>query len=82
MGPISSILPPSGLPSALDGGLATIQAGSRQLSQDAEQIANPDNADLTAPLAGLAPASQLAEAGAAVVRASDQMLGTLLDMFA
>jgi hypothetical protein len=81
MNPISSVSP-SALPSALNSGAATIAAGNQQLNQDALQIANPDNQDLINPLLDLSQAKLLAEAGADVIGASNQMLGTLLDVFA
>ena len=77
-GAISNVTPSS----ALNSGVATIATGSQQLNRDAQQIANPDAQDSTAPLLDLNQSSQLAEAGAAVIRASNQMLGTLLDIFA
>jgi len=52
------------------------------LSQDAAQIANPDNGNLIAPLVDLSQANLLTQAGAAVIRTSNQMLGSLLDTFA
>ena len=82
MSPITGSLPPATLPSAASSGLADIAAGNQPWSQDAAQIANPANGIPIAPLAGLDQASFVAEAGAAVIRASDQMLGTLLDTFA
>ena len=82
MGPMSGILPSSALPSATGSGLAAISAGNQQLSQDAAQIANPANGNLVGPLTDLSQSKVLAEAGAAVIRASNQMLGTLLDTFA
>ena len=82
MSPITGVLASTALPSAVSSGLATISAGNQQLSQDAAQIANPANGNLITPLADLSQSTLLAEAGAAVIRASDQMLGTLLDTFA
>jgi hypothetical protein len=81
MNPISPF-PAVGLPSALNSGGATIAVGNQQLNQDAEQIANPDNENLTNPLLDSSQALLLAQAGAAVIRASNEMLGTLLDVFA
>jgi hypothetical protein len=82
MSPISSVSPSPLVSSATAGGLAAISAGSTELAQDAQQIANPDNGVPIAPMADLSQASLIAEAGAAVVRASDKMLGSLLDLFA
>jgi hypothetical protein len=70
------------LPTSLNNGLATIAVGNQQLNQDAEQIANPDNENLTNPLLDSSQSLLLVQAGAAVIRASNQMLGTLLDVFA
>jgi hypothetical protein len=70
------------LPSAVSSGLTTIATGNQQLSQDAAQIANPGNENPINPLVDLTQSSLLAEAGAEVIRASNQMLGTLLDVFA
>jgi hypothetical protein len=82
MSSITGILPSAALPSAVSSGMATISAGNQQLSQDAAQIANPANGNPINPLADLSQSKLLAEAGAAVIRASNQMLGTLLDTFA
>lgn len=80
MSPINSAPSAGGLPPAINSGLATISAGSRRLSQDAVQIAG--GGDPTAPLVDLSQSKFLAEAGAAVIRTSNSMLGTLLDAFA
>ena len=82
MSPITGILPSPALPSATGSGLATLATANQQLTQDASQIANPANADSIGPLADLSQVNLLAEAGAAVIRTSNQMLGTLLDTFA
>jgi hypothetical protein len=82
MSPISGILPAPMLSGAVGGGLAAIAAGGQQLGQDAAQIANPANGDLITPLVDLTQAKLLAEAGAAVIRTSDRMLGSLLDTYA
>jgi hypothetical protein len=81
MSPISPF-PSVSLPASLNSGLATIAVGSQQLHQDAQQIANPDNENLTNPLLDSSQSLLLAQAGAAVIRASNEMLGTLLDVFA
>lgn len=81
MNPVSAN-PSLVLPSAMDSGLATVAGGNTRLNQDAAQIANPANGIPIAPLADLTQASLTAEAGAAVIRASNEMLGTLLDAFA
>ncbi len=77
---MTGIVPSAALPSAASSGLAAISAGNQQLSQDAAQIANPANGNLV--LTDLGQSKLLAEAGAAVIRASNQMLGTLLDTLA
>lgn len=82
MNSISAVLPLTSLPSAVSSGSAAIAGGSQMLNQDAQQIANPGNQDLLAPLTNLSQANLLAEAGADVIRASNGMLGTLLDIFA
>jgi hypothetical protein len=82
MSTIIAISPSPLLPSAVGSGLAAIAAGSQQLSQDAAQIANPDNGDLITPLVDLSQANLLTQAGAAVIRTSNQTLGSLLDTFA
>lgn len=82
MSPISSISPAGGGASALASGAALIGTASAELNQDAFAIANPDAADLTAPLADLSQSTLAAEAGAAVIKAADNMLGSLLDVFA
>jgi hypothetical protein len=73
---------PASLPSAINSGLATISKGSQMLNQDAQQIANPGNQNLTAPLINLSQSNLAAEAGADVIRTANQMLGSLLDVFA
>jgi len=73
---------PASLPSAINSGLATISNGSQMLNQDAQQIANPGNQNLTAPLINLSQSNLAAEAGADVIRTANQMLGSLLDVFA
>jgi hypothetical protein len=82
MSPLTGILASPALPSTAGSGLATLATANQQLNQDASQIANPGNANAIGPLADLSQTQLLAEAGAAVIRTSNQMLGTLLDMFA
>jgi hypothetical protein len=82
MSPISSNLNSVNVSSAAGSGLAAIASGSRQLTQDAQQIANPDNPNVTNSLVDLNQSLLLAEAGANVFSASNQMLGTLLDVLA
>jgi hypothetical protein len=83
MGPISSIFPSVNLSNAQASGLAAIAAGSGKLSQDAQQIANPDSPNVTASLVDLSQSRVLTEAGANVISTeNNKMLGTLLDAFA
>jgi hypothetical protein len=78
---INSALPSFSPPAAVNSGLATISAGFQQLTQDAQQIANPDQSSTNA-LLDLSQASLLSQAGADVIRASNNMLGSLFDAFA
>ena len=82
MNSMSSAISSVTLPSATNSGLATISDGSRMLNQDAEQIANPGNQNLTAPLVNLSQSNLVAEAGADIIRTANRMLGSLLDVFA
>jgi hypothetical protein len=82
MSPTSPVAASTGLPSAQSSGLAALAASNRQLNQDAQQIANPDNQNMTNPLLDLSQAKLLTEAGADILRTSNQMLGSLFDMFA
>ena len=82
MSSIGSNLLSVSLPSAQASGLAALATSSRQLSQDAQQIANPAYENATSPLLDLNQSLVLTEAGAAVIRTSNQMLGTLLNVFA
>jgi len=82
MSSIGSNLPSVSLPSAQASGLAALATSSQQLSQDAQQIANPTNENATNSLLDLNQSLVLTEAGAAVIRTSNQMLGTLLNVFA
>jgi hypothetical protein len=77
-----SALSPATQSSAQTSGLAAIAAGSQRLNQDAQQIANPGNQNVTSSLVDLNQSLQLTQAGADVVSASNKMLGTLLDVFA
>ena len=82
MNSIGGALSSNNLPSAVSSGSTAIANGSQSLNRDAQQIANPGNQDLLDPLTNLSQSNLLAEAGAAVIRASNNMLGTLLDIFA
>jgi hypothetical protein len=82
MSPTSPVAASAGLPSAQRSGLAALATSNRQLNQDAQQIANPDNQNVTNPLLDLNQAKLLTEAGADILRTSNQMLGSLFDMFA
>jgi len=70
------------LQSAQASGVATIATASQRLNRDAQQIANPDSQDQTDPLLDLSQTSLLTQAGADVLQTSNEMLGTLLDVFA
>jgi hypothetical protein len=82
MGPISSIALPSSLPSAQSSGLSAIASSSRRLDQDAQQIADPNGHNVTDSVLDLSQALLSAQAGADVISTSNNMLGTLLDIFA
>ena len=82
MSPTSAITASAMSPSAQSSGLAALATSNRQLNQDAQQIANPDNQNVTNPLLDLNQAKLLTEAGADILRTSNQMLGSLFDMFA
>lgn len=82
MSPISSTSASAALASAANNGVSAISNGSRQLDQDAQQIANPNSPDVTSALVDTTQSLQLAQAGADVISASNEMLGTLLDVFA
>ncbi len=79
MNTINSVAP--SVSAAINSGLSSISAGTARLDQDAQQIANP-NADATGSLLDLPQASIQAQAGAEVIRTSNQLLGTLLNAFA
>jgi hypothetical protein len=81
MSSINSAFPFVSPPTALNSGLTTISAGFQQINQDAQQIANPDQSSTNA-LLDLSQASLLSQAGADVIRASNNMLGSLFDAFA
>jgi len=82
MSPVSGVSQSTYLPSAVDSGRAALAASSQQLSQDAVQIASPANENLTNPLLYSSQSLLLAQAGAEVVSTSNEMLGTLLDVYA
>ena len=82
MSPITNSYPASGLPSAQDSGRAALATSSNQLNQDAAQIANPDNQSLTDPFLNSTQSLLLTQAGADVIRTSNEMIGTLLNVFA
>jgi hypothetical protein len=60
----------------------SVESSSQRLDQDAQQIANPNNANSTNALLDSGQSLVLAQAGAVVVSTSNQMLGSLLNMFA
>ncbi|MGO9992216.1 MAG: hypothetical protein ACLPTF_06845 [Steroidobacteraceae bacterium] len=82
MSPISNAFPSVSLPNAQDSGRAALATSSQQLSQDAQQIANPANENLTNPLLDTSQSLLLTQAGADVIRTSNEMLGTLLNVHA
>jgi hypothetical protein len=79
---ISSVFSSLNIPSAQASGQAALATSNQQLNQDAQQVANPDNENLDGTLPHLNQDLQLAQAGAAVIRTSNEMLGSLLDAFA
>ena len=81
MSPISNI-PSVNLSNAQGSGLAAIATGNQKLSEDAQQIANPDNQNVTGALVDLNQALVLTEAGANVISTESKMLGSLLNAFA
>ncbi len=82
MSPISSVAPALSVPPAQNSGRDALATGSQQLSQDAQQLANPTNANITDPLLDASQSLLLTQAGAAVMSTSNEMVGTLLDVFA
>jgi hypothetical protein len=82
MSPINNVSASINLPDAQDSGLAAIARGSQMLSNEAQQIANPDSPNVTSSLVDLNQSRVLTESGANVLRAENKMLGTLFDMFA
>jgi len=82
MSPISNIFPSVSPPNAQNSGLTAIATGNQKLSEDAQQIANPDSPNVTGSLLDLNQALLLTEAGANVISTENKMLGTLLDAFA
>jgi hypothetical protein len=82
MNTISSALPSMVPPSAASSGLAAMATAQQELSQDASQIADPDNAPSTQSLLNLQQSNALNGAAADVLDTSNQMMGTLLNVFA
>jgi hypothetical protein len=82
MSPISNIFPSVNPLNAQNSGLAAIATGNQKLSEDAQQIANPDSLNVTGSLVDLNQALVLTEAGANVISTENKMLGALLDAFA
>lgn len=82
MNSLVGVLLPASLPSAVNSGLTALAAGNRELNQAAQQIANLDSQNVVGPLLDLSQSSLLAEIGAAVIKTSDRMLGSLLNVFA
>jgi hypothetical protein len=71
----------SALP-AIASGQDALSSSAQQLSQDAQALANPDNQNATAPLTNATQSNLLTQAGAEIISTSNEMLGTLLDVFA
>jgi hypothetical protein len=67
---------------AITSGQAAIATSTQMLSQDAQALANPDTQNPTAPLMSATQSNLLNAAGAEVIQTSNEMLGTLLDVFA
>jgi tetrahydromethanopterin S-methyltransferase subunit E len=67
---------------AITSGQAAIAAATQGLSADAQALANPDAQNPTAPLMSATQSNLLNSAGAEVIQTSNEMLGTLLDVFA
>jgi len=82
MSSISNALNLVNVSSAQGSGLAATATGSRRSTQDAQQIANPDNPNVTNSPMDLNQSLLLAEAGANVTSTSNKVLGTLLDVLA
>jgi hypothetical protein len=82
MSPISSTSASAALASAASNGVSAISTGSRQLDQDAQQIADPNSSEITGALLNTTQSLQLAQAGADVISTSNELLGTLLNVFA
>ncbi len=66
---------------ALATGSAALNAAGARLNGDAQQVANPD-ADPTGGLIDATQAQLQAQAAVALIRTSNAMLGTLLDVHA
>jgi hypothetical protein len=71
-----------GLSSALYSGRAALATSTQQVTQDAQQIAQPYSENTLDPLVDASQSLALAGAAANVIRTSNNMLGTLLDAFA
>jgi hypothetical protein len=82
MSQISSAFPSLQLPSAQTSGGAALATSGQQLDQDAQQISNPDNQHVTNPLLDTTQSLRLTQAGADVLRTSNSMMGTILNIFA
>jgi len=79
---VASGYSPNSVLGAINAGQAALVTSAQQLSQDAQALANPDTQNPTAPLMSASQSNVLNEAGAAVISTSNEMLGTLLDVFA
>jgi hypothetical protein len=72
----------SSVQGAITGGQAALSTSAAQLNQDAQALANPDAQNPTTPLMNATQSNLLNAAGAEVIETSNEMLGTLLDVFA
>jgi len=79
---ISGIASSVSIPPAQNSGLAALATSSQQLSQAAQQVANPANTNFIDPMVAASQSLFLTQAGAAVISTSNEMMGTLLDVFA
>jgi hypothetical protein len=80
MSSISSVA--SAFVGAQNSGVNALTAANQRLNADAQQIADPNSSDVTAPLLDLNQALILAEAGANVISTENRMMGALLNAFA
>lgn len=82
MSSISGLAPSVSFPPAQNSGLAALATSSQQLSQAAQQVANPANTNFIDPIVAASQSLFLTQAGAAIISTSNEMVGTILDVFA